>query len=249
MTFPSSNPQQRGQFIPDWSRLCRTMLERFLPSNSVNTLPGAATILTEPLPSTLKVFPLRYSPQSAAKEAETASYGPGELMHKLLELDLPGAQGRRLVIEGEAGTGKTLFLKHVAAYLLAHPQEGLPLWISPQQLKNISLGDYLFGPWLEQARQGEDGALADWQSGLKDLLRQGQVWLLADGLDYLYWDTPNGVKTGPLSLLKASLQAWPRLNVILTCRPETRRSDPKGLAGFERYRIQEFADSALIAAA
>lgn len=223
------------------------MLERFLPSNSVNTLPNVAAPLATPLPSTLKIFPARYGSQGGGNGID--SYDPEALMHKLLELDLPGPQGRRLVIEGEAGTGKTLFLKHVAAYLLAHPQEGLPLWINPQQLKNISLGDYLFGPWLEQARQGEDGALADWQSGLKELLRQGRVWLLADGLDYLYWDTPNGVKTGPLSLLKASLQAWPRLNVILTCRPETRRSDPKGLAGFERYRIQEFEDSNLIAAA
>lgn len=258
MTLPPTKPPlleipSEGTVCPNWPQVCHKMLERFLPRNSVNTMPGPVTSCPEPVSSTLRVSLPTYGLPSRSGSVEmtpsSTFYSPAQLMHKLLELDLPQGRGRRIAIEGEAGMGKTLFLKHIAYYLLDAPQEGLPLWVSPQQLKNIALGDYLFGPWLEQAQALSQEHAVDWQTSFKELLRQGQVWLLADGLDYLYWESDHAVKTGPLSLLRASLQAWPNLNVILTCRPETRRSDPKGLSGFTRYQIQDFRETELIEAA
>ncbi|MFM7580970.1 MAG: NACHT domain-containing protein, partial [Microcystaceae cyanobacterium] len=120
------------------------------------------------------------------------------------------------------GTGKTLFLQYLAKVLLADPQAPTVLWLSPFQLKNISLRDYLFGSWLTALAEFTEWPLADTKAFLEEEIRAGRVWILADGMDYLYSDLEAEKVSGPLSLLGRSLQPWGNnLHLVLVCRPET----------------------------
>jgi HEAT repeat protein len=217
----------------DWSAVCQSMLERFLPRNSVNTQPHRQPALAKAVPTTLRIAPVL---RSVVSPTAPPKYGPQAFLRHLIAQGLAKSKGKRLAILGEAGTGKTLFLQYFAHCLLQENEgQGLPIWISPAQLKQLSLRDYLMGPWLEQAAQGHALSLPLWRLSFTEQLQSGRLWILADGFDYRYADLETPTQ-GPLSALTSSLQDWFRLHLVLTCRPETRQSDPKGLVGFERYQ-------------
>ncbi len=212
-----------------WQKGCLSLVERYLPCDSVETRPGGILAALPPLPIALRVFP---QPNSAA------GYTPQEV---LAGLPIPAPRkGQRLAILGESGTGKTLFLQYLAKELFALPQAPTVLWLSPFQLKNISLRDYLFGSWLEAMAEINDWPLADTKAFFENEIRAGQVWVLADGMDYLYSDLEAEKVPGPLSLLGRSLQPWGNnLHLVLACRPETQRQDTKGLRDFRLFYTQE----------
>ena len=118
----------------DWQQICRTMLEKSLPLDSVNTQPGETLQTTQNTPLFLKIFSTQQEnfrlsgPHPQFKDhhsnEELRAYSPGELLYKLLELDLCSHQGKRLAIIGEGGTGKTLFLRQIAHLLMeGNPHE------------------------------------------------------------------------------------------------------------------------------
>ncbi|BFM40686.1 HEAT repeat domain-containing protein [Synechocystis sp. LKSZ1] len=223
----------------DWSAVCQSMLERFLPRNSVNTQPHSKQVLSKVVPKTLRITPVL---RRTSAQAASPKYGPQAFLHHLIAQGLAKSKGKRLAILGEAGTGKTLFLQYFAHCLLQESEgQSLPIWISPAQLKQLSLRDYLMGPWLEQAAQGHVLSLPLWRLSFTEQLQSGRLWILADGFDYSYADLDTPTHQGPLSSLMSSLQDWFRLHLVLTCRPETRQSDPKGLVGFERYQTSPLA--------
>ncbi len=224
---PISSPQI------DWSAVCQSMLERFLPRNSISTQPEEQVNITQQVPRTLMIAAVGHPTRRPS--SPRLKYGPQAFLSALQGVEKP--KGRRIAIVGEAGTGKTLFLQHCADILLTDPRRmGLPVWISPAQLKHLSLRDYLMGPWLEQAADGHPLGLALWRTSLSEQLQSGKLWILADGMDYRYGELESGVSQGPLSSLVGSLQDWFRINLIVACRLETSRTDAKGLSGFERYQ-------------
>lgn len=227
----------------DWLEVCQSLLERFLPCTSVNTQPEIEINQGLMVPQTLKVF-------SGVKEAtagsKVKSYSPTALLDMVIKGDNTSGRGQRLGIWGEAGSGKTLFLQHFAWELLQRYQvrkgECLPIWVSPSQLKQITVKEYLLGPWLEQAaKENPKVPLAMWRESFEARLKAGQFWLLADGMDYLICDADEAMGAkGPLSWLKESLSGLTGINVMVSCRTETRHSDAKGLAGFALYQTQNF---------
>jgi HEAT repeat protein len=237
------NGRDASSQAPDWLEVCRSLLDRFLPCTSVNTQPEVVLNQGAIVPKTLKVLS---TVKTKTAESSSKSYSPSGLLDAVGQWDSTNGRGRRLGIFGEAGSGKTLFLQHCARELLRRYQAGtgtsLPIWVSPSQLKEITIKDYLLGPWLEQAAQDHPQVPpATWRSSLEAGVEAGLFWLFADGMDYLICDTNEGVGTkGPLSWLKTSLSGLTGLNVMVSCREETRRSDAKGLAGFALYQTQHF---------
>jgi HEAT repeat protein len=279
----------------DWQQLCRTMLEKSLPLDSVNTQPGETLPTSQNAPLFLKIFSTQQEnfrlsgPHPQFKDhhsdEELRTYSPAELLYKLLELDLCSHQGKRLAIIGEGGTGKTLFLRQIAHLLiegnpLESPQQELnhsdefsvpsktessemeamsqgslvdllnfdeeteyfPVWISPFQLKTLSLKDYLLGPWLQQAIQEKEPDLEIYRKSFEQLLNTGKVWILADGIDTLAIESESPIKVGSLSAFGRSLQDFTEpINLVLTCRTETWQLDPKGLSGFDRYQTKKLS--------
>jgi len=213
-----------------WQKGCLSLVERYLPCDSVETRPGGILAALPPLPIALRVF--------AQPNGVSAGYTPQEILSGLP----PTRKGQRLAILGESGTGKTLFLQYLAKVLLADPQADTVLWLSPFQLKNISLRDYLFGSWLAALAEFTEWPLADTQAFLEEEIRGGRVWILADGMDYLYSDLEAEKVSGPLSLLGRSLQPWGNnLHLVLVCRPETQRQDTKGLRDFRLFHTRELS--------
>ena len=279
----------------DWQQICRSMLEKSLPLDSVNTQPGEVLQTSQNTPLFLKIFSTQQEnfrlpgshPQLKEHHSanELKAYSPQELLYKLLELDLCSPQGKRLAIIGEGVTGKTLFLRQIAHLLIdgnpfESPHNGLnhsdelsipsktdaseieemsqgslldllnfddeteyfTIWVSPFQIKNLSLKDYLLGPWLQQAIKEKDADLEIYRQSFVQLLNTGKVWILADGIDTLAIESPNPVKAGCLSVFGRSLRDFTEpINVVLTCRPETWQLDPKGLSGFYRYQTKELS--------
>ncbi len=262
----------------NWQLICQQMLEKSLPLDSVNTQPGGLIQTHQTCPPCLKIFSNRQRDFRVANRSNTTktetqleenfAYSPTQFVYKLLELDLPSSQGKRLAIVGEGGTGKTLFLRYVAHAFLNHPNDSaglpsnngtvkeiekgniadvnsfaensyFPIWITPEQLKTLSLQDYLLGPWLEQATKGEEPSLEQCQSSFKQLLGTGQVWLLVDGIDFWTLEPEITEESGSLAWFQRSLRDWSEpINVIVTCRQETYQLDGKGLTGFERYQTR-----------
>ncbi|MFM1842601.1 MAG: hypothetical protein RLZZ490_1337, partial [Cyanobacteriota bacterium] len=227
----------------DWLEVCQSLLDRFLPCTSVNTQPEIEISQGLTAPQTLKVFS---AVKKAADGISSQSYSPMTLLDTVIQGDNQNGRGQRLGILGEAGSGKTLFLQHFAWELLQRFRDGqgtgLPIWVSPSQLKQITVKDYLLGPWLEQAaKENPQVPLAVWREAFEAGLKAGQFWLLADGMDYLMCDADGAIGAkGPLSWLKESLSGLPGLNVMVSCRTETRHNDTKGLAGFALYQTQNF---------
>ncbi|MGL5032428.1 MAG: NACHT domain-containing protein, partial [Microcystaceae cyanobacterium] len=235
-------PEASIPVIENWQVACQSVLEKFLPCDSVNTLPGGVLQTLPPTPIALKVLArnvIRDPTQNSGTVRENALLSPQNLLDSL---PARSKRGHRLALIGDAGTGKTLFLQYLAKHLLDQTNEkiGWPIWVSPLQLKNISLQDYLFQHWLKEVQEDDELPLEIWKTSFEAEIALGRVWILADGMDYLYSEADQENTAGPLSLLLASLSPWgDLLNIAIACHPETQRLDPKALKGFRLYQTQE----------
>lgn len=235
------NNQESSPNVPDWATVCQQLLYRALPCTSVQTQPEWVVKKAGRIPRSLKVI---VSGSTSGHNAP-ASYGPLEFLDSLLTpIAEGGEKSRYLAIVGEAGSGKTIFLQHFAQGLWQRHQEGrahcLPIWLNPSRFKHRSIKDYLFGPWLQEAMALEEEIPpATWRDSLLLGLQTGQFWLVLDGIDYTFTDPSqmSGAQ-GSLTWLKDSLAEVPTTPVLLSCLPDTRRNDPRGLAGFTRYQIE-----------
>ncbi|AIE73288.1 MULTISPECIES: HEAT repeat domain-containing protein [unclassified Synechocystis] len=245
----ANNPPSQGNSpavsstipTPDWATVCQQLLHRALPCTSVQTQPEFAVKQPGRIPRSLRV-----TANGVAGDNRPVSYSPREFLDSLLA---PIAQGGERnsysAILGEGGAGKTVFLQHFALGLWQSYQGGqgdfLPIWLSPSRFKQKSLKDYLFGPWLKEAMALNDQISPEiWRDSLHMGLQAGQFWLVLDGIDQTLAD-PGQISPaqGPLTWLKDSLAELATVPVLLSCHPDTKRNDPRGLAGFTCYRMGE----------
>ncbi len=236
-----SNLQKTSSKSPDWSEVCQCLLDRFLPCTAVQTQPGLSTRHPSPIPRALEVLA---GDQAGAR---TKTYGPTEFLDSLLDQSQKKRKKVRfLAILGQSGAGKTLFLRHFAQGLLQKYQEGqsscLPIWLTRSFLKQTTVKNYLFGPWLEQvAQENPEISLEVWRRSLAAGLKAGKFWLVLDGVDHIF-SSPEEIPgaKGPLSWMEDCLGELPKTPILLSCRPESRHNDSGELADFTYYDIREF---------
>jgi HEAT repeat protein/energy-coupling factor transporter ATP-binding protein EcfA2 len=136
------------------------------------------------------------------------------------------SQGRRIVIIGEAGSGKTTRLQVLADWIL-EKRLGLPIWVSLRDLEG-SLSIYLEKQWLQKA--GKDKYWED----LKEQFNRGKVWLLLDGLDEL------SSRAGESEVENLLTGFTNKARVVLTCRSNVWDVGVNAFSGFDVYRNRDF---------
>jgi hypothetical protein len=151
------------------------------------------------------------------------------------------SQGRRLIITGEPGGGKTSLLQRIAEYLQweGAGQSRLVIWISLANLQpGQSLENYVLDSWLPRVRETIN--LPDGSSEvLKRAFAAGQVWLLLDGLDEWMSSDRNPLLNVVEQIVGSPLLSLAR--VILTCRLQTWEMGQSGLQGFDTFRQLELS--------
>ncbi|MDV3002815.1 MAG: hypothetical protein N5P05_004470 (plasmid) [Chroococcopsis gigantea SAG 12.99] len=148
----------------------------------------------------------------------------------------PKSQGKRIAIIGEPGSGKTTRLQEVADWLLRENDGNLVIWISLADLQGETLEEFLLDVWLKIAlERTTTDALS--HEALVRKFKEGNVWLLLDGLDEM------GIDGSPLSWLDSQLQGWISwAKVILTCRLNLWDGGRQPLYNFDVYQNCDFSD-------
>ncbi|MGB3508632.1 MAG: NACHT domain-containing protein [Microcoleaceae cyanobacterium] len=140
-------------------------------------------------------------------------------------------QGKRLVIAGEAGSGKTTILIYIWDWLLKRT-EYLPIYISLAEMGKKRLDQYLIENWIKEVAQVIESPSPQWSAALQKILKSGKVYLLLDGVDEMA--TPNGLHT-----ILDQLRRWAdNLPVIITCRLNS--YNPNGIDSLDVYYTGNF---------
>ena len=172
---------------------------------------------------------------------------------------------RRVIIQGDAGSGKSTFVRRVA-YELAAPDDkkeplelpvrGFPLYIRISQLATHI--EKLSGDDKKIWDHGPDGSptvptLAKWiphflaastdctRAFFESMLHRGDTVLLLDGLD----EVPNEVVRAWMATLFAdAARSYPNCHIVVTTRPAPLMGEARP-TGFSIFVIDKFGDEAI----
>ncbi|PSF34461.1 hypothetical protein C7H19_18705 [Aphanothece hegewaldii CCALA 016] len=163
------------------------------------------------------------------KDEITRVFNNNEFFEEVLEKgNSPKSNNQRIAIIGEPGAGKTTFLQKVAKWLLNNKQENTVIWVSLADLQEQSLEDYLLQEWLKQALKVKH-TTEEAQNTLVEIFKQGQVWLLLDGVDEMGLNNP-------LLWINTQLKSWINsAKIILTCRLNVWDTGKNYLEKFDVY--------------
>ncbi|OKH39418.1 hypothetical protein NIES2119_06680 [[Phormidium ambiguum] IAM M-71] len=127
-------------------------------------------------------------------------------------------KGKHIAIIGEPGAGKTTLLGELAQQLHEKSSD-FPICIRLADLRDREIKDYLLNNWLEKALEYihpvPQNITPEITEALKQLFRQGKVWLLLDGVDEMTATSP----IEALTRIREQLTDWVgKARVVLTCR-------------------------------
>ena len=156
------------------------------------------------------------------------------------------SKGKRLVIVGDPGGGKTTLLQRIAYWILEE-KHGFPIWIPLAEINNkrVQEGDetgqgwlyrYLLETWLRDIAENPKDTPKEWQLLFEELLASSQLWLLLDGADEM-------AVSSPLSKIKKQLvQGWANsVRVVLSCRLNLWEVEKEAIyENFDIYRTLDF---------
>lgn len=237
----------------DWKKVSRRMLKYSLPINPMSTQPNHREEEARKLHICLECLQLanhrdvdlRRSNLKGQTLTITQSHSwNGEESHQKSWFETICGVGdakdrRKIAIIGDSGTGKSLCLQKIAHWILENTEQ-IPIWVSPSQIKTLTLEEYLTKKWLIQAakRYRSNRAIApeQWQASFKALLESGQVWLLGDGIDYWLVESKDRHPLSPLTSLIQQQQEIGNLHIILTCQTFTWKKQPQALSQFDIYQ-------------
>ncbi|EAZ89928.1 HEAT repeat domain-containing protein [Crocosphaera chwakensis] len=234
----------------DWNKVGRLMLKYSLPINPMSTQPNNKGNQRNNLSIYLdciqnhngshadsKHLKLKSSERVNGNQNQTES-----LFEYICDLDKKQRKIGNIAIVGESGTGKSLYLQKIAHWML-DKTDFIPIWLSVEQLTNLSLETYLTDKWLIQCskhyRTQNKLSQQVWQESFQVLLESGRVWLLADGIDYLLAKSINDRHQSPLNVLrKERHDLIGNCHLMLTCQTVTWKMQPQALAKFDIYQTK-----------
>ncbi|HSF75053.1 MAG TPA: NACHT domain-containing protein, partial [Microcoleus sp.] len=150
-------------------------------------------------------------------------------------------KGKHIAIIGEPGAGKTTLLGELAERLPKNSPD-FPICIRLADLRESTIEDYLLDNWLKKALHFIDAdaenVTPEIRKALKQLFRQGKVWLLLDGVDEMVAESP----VQALAKIREQLTDWVgKARVVLTCRLNVWDATISNtLTNFETYKTLEF---------
>jgi energy-coupling factor transporter ATP-binding protein EcfA2 len=139
----------------------------------------------------------------------------------------------RIVILGEAGSGKSMLLNHIGNWIFAHKNNSatgkgriavIRVPLGELNLRKKSIEDHIFNPLLKQAL-GLHSVPDEVKEQLVDLFKEGKVWLLLDGIDEVVRNSKDLLKLEQ-QLLKGVLAS---ANLMLSCRPHVWENESNSL--------------------
>jgi hypothetical protein len=173
--------------------------------------------------------------QLTEKEIEQ-EYQYDEFLEQVIE-----GKEKNFAIIGEPGAGKSTWLEQIALYV-DNSNKGFPICISLASLRGLTLEDYLFEIWLEDALPFIPKTLEvtpALKNKLKELFNSGKVCLLLDGADEMRL----GGYEAPLQEIANPIRGWlNRARILLGCRSNVWEANPNALLNFETYRTLHFDD-------
>jgi energy-coupling factor transporter ATP-binding protein EcfA2 len=150
-------------------------------------------------------------------------------------------KGKHIAIIGEPGAGKTTLLGELAERLPKNSPD-FPICIRLADLRESTIEDYLLDNWLKKALYFIDAdaenVTPEIRKALKQLFRQGKVWLLLDGVDEMAAESP----VQALARIRDQLTDWVgKARVVLTCRLNIwDAAISNTLTNFDTYKTLEF---------
>ncbi|MEZ2302156.1 MAG: HEAT repeat domain-containing protein [Microcoleus sp.] len=150
-------------------------------------------------------------------------------------------KAKHIAIIGEPGAGKTTLLGKLAEHLPKNTPD-FPICIRLADLQGITIKDYLVNNWLEKAVEHINpvpkSVTPEIIEALKQLFRQGKVWLLLDGVDEMAAESP----VLALARIREQLTDWVgKARVVLTCRLNVwDAAISNSLTDFDTYKTLEF---------
>ncbi len=164
---------------------------------------------------------------------------------------------RKLIVQGDAGSGKSTFLKCVAFDLSLPQSGGTPLELEdrgfPLYIRVPELDAHLTKTWNRDSSETKDSptretdprwishflAMLDWgapRSFFESKLRRENTVLLLDGLD----EAPGeNSRERMAKLLDGIAQQYPKCRIVVATRPHALTGEARP-AGFEEIWIDEF---------
>ena len=148
---------------------------------------------------------------------------------------------KQIAIIGEPGAGKTTLLGKLAEQLPKNSPD-LPICIRLADLQGSTIKDYLVNNWLEKVVEHIEpvpqSVTPEIIESLKQLFRQGKVWLLLDGVDEMAATSP----IEALAKIRDQLTDWVgKARLVLTCRLNVwNAAISNTLTDFDTYKTLEF---------
>ncbi len=169
---------------------------------------------------------------------------------------------RKLIVQGDAGSGKSTFLKCVAFDLSLPQGGGTPLELEergfPLYVRVPELDAHLTKTWNRDANDTKDSptretdprwiphflAMLDWgasRSFFESKLRRENTLLLLDGLDEAPGDNS---RERMAKLLDETARQYPKCRIVVATRPQALTGEARPV-GFEEVWIDEFDDDSI----
>lgn len=130
--------------------------------------------------------------------------------------DLPPAlfEMKSAVIEGSAGSGKSMFMRYLFLTLCANPAGKVPLFIELRNLNSFQTKDLL--TFVFHSVQKPGGVLTKEQ--FIDGLKSGMFTIIFDGFDEVDFDQRQGIERQILDLR----EEYPTVIIVVSSRPDDR---------------------------
>ncbi len=239
-----------------WAKLCCRRLEAEVPKTLTNNEKNLLKHIYVPLGLVERKFNAKRRPDEALVNPKNSEYNQPDKQYEIVkefknedflnQVLKQGAsntksQGKRLVIVGDPGGGKSTLLQKIADWVITEKQ-GLPIWISLGDFKEKELNErgwlyrYLSEIWLKNVSTEPDKTPEIFKDVFKEIIESGQLWLILDGADEM-------VVSDPLKRIRGQLsEGWAEpVRVVLSCRLNLWEEQKENLGqNFDIYRTLDF---------